>query len=159
MQFFTREDQKISTATENIQFSGPVNVIHQRRLPETAIPAGYCALLEAYNLQVPVPIRLAAIGERHRVINTPDWLIMTPWHQPQASLRGHLTFALKYEGLDLAVLKRLFEITGSEPIEQWVREEPTGSYARRTWFLFEWLEGNHIELPDATGGAVCRCAG
>ncbi|WP_235871504.1 Fic family protein [Shimia sediminis] len=152
MQFFTREDQKISPATESIQFSGPVNVIHQRRLPETAIPAGYCALIEAYSLQVPVPIRLAANGERHRVTDTPDWLIMTPRHQPQASLRGHLTFALKYEGLDLAVLKRLFCVTGPVPIADWVREEPTGSYARRIWFLFEWLTGDQLDLPDATGG-------
>ena len=39
---------------------------------------------------------------------------MTPRHAPHARLEGHLTFALKYEGLDLAVLKRLFLTTGSD---------------------------------------------
>ncbi len=129
-----------------------MNVFHQRRLPETATPAGYGALIEAYGLQAPIPIKLAATGERHRVTDTVDWQIMTPRHQPQASLQGHLTFALKYEGLDLAVLKRLFLATGPEPIADWVRDEPTGSYARRSWFLFEWLTDDQLDLPDAEGG-------
>lgn len=146
------EGPKISATSQNIRFSGPVNIIHQRRLPETASPAGYSALIDAYALQVPIPMRLAASGERHRVTDTPDWLIMTPRHKPQASLRGHLTFALKYEGLDLAVLKRLFLTMGPVPVADWVRDEPTGSYARRIWFLFEWLTGDQIDLPDAKGG-------
>ncbi len=149
---FTQEDQKISNAPENPRFSKPVNVFHQRRMPETAIPAGYGALIDAFDLQVPVPIKLAATGKRHRVTDTADWLIMTPRHQPRASLRGHLTFALKYEGLDLAVLKRLFLAIGQEPVSDWVREEPTGSYARRIWFLYEWLMRVRLDLPDAEGG-------
>lgn len=146
------EGSKISIPPKEIQFSGPVNVFHQRRLPENAIPAGYGALIDAYRMDVPVPIKLAATGKRHRVINTESWLIMTPRHQPQSSLRGHLTFALKYEGLDLAVIKRLFSATGPDPIIAWVHEEPTGSYARRVWFLYEWLTGDTLALPDAEGG-------
>ena len=149
---FARKDQKISTVPEKIQFSGPINVFHQRRLPELAIPAGYSALIDAYRVKAPVPIKLAATGERHRVTDTEAWLIMTPRHQPQASLQGHLTFALKYEGLDLAVLKRLFLTIGPEPIADWARDEPTGSYARRIWFLYEWLTGEPLDLPDADGG-------
>lgn len=129
-----------------------MNVFHQRRLPENATPAGYGALIDAYDLDVPAPIRLSATGMRHRVIDTANWLIMTPRHQPQPSFRGHLTFALKYEGLDLAVLKRLFRATGPDPIIAWVEDEPTGSYARRIWFLFEWLTGQTLPLPDAEGG-------
>ncbi len=129
-----------------------MNVFHQRRLPETATPAGYGALIAAYNLRAPVPFKLAATGERHRVTDTAAWLIMTPRHQPHASLQGPLTFALKYEGLDLAVLKRLFLATGPEPIADWVRGEPTGRYARRSWFLFEWLTGIQLDVPDAEGG-------
>jgi len=62
-----------------------VNVFHQRRLPESATPAGYGALIDAYDLDVPAPIRLSATGRRHRVIDTADWLIMTPRHQPHCS--------------------------------------------------------------------------
>lgn len=92
------EGPKISATSQNIRFSGPVNSIHQRRLPETASPAGYSALIDAYALQVPIPMRLAASGERHRVTDTPDWLIMTPRHKPQASLRGFPNSARSHRG-------------------------------------------------------------
>jgi hypothetical protein len=64
-----------------------------------------------------------------------------------ATLEGHLSFALKYEGLDLLVLKSRFRATGPGPIEAIVRATPTGSYARRIWFLYEWLLGTELDLP------------
>lgn len=133
-------------------FSGPTLVFQERRLPELAVPAGYAALIDAYQLPVPLPRTLCAIGERHRILDQDSWRIMTPRHAPHATLDGHLTFALKYEGLDLAILKRLFEAVGPARIEAIVREAPTGSYVRRIWFLYEWLTGARLELPDATGG-------
>jgi hypothetical protein len=134
------------------RFSGPVTVFHERALPEQATPAGYAALIDAFALRVPVPRTLSAIGERHRIRHEPGWRILSPRHAPAASLEGHLTFALKYEGLDLAVLKRLFAATGPAPIEAIVRAKPTGAYARRTWFLYEWLTGARLDLPDADRG-------
>jgi len=80
------------------------------------------------------------------------WRIVTPRHAPHPTLEGHLTFALKYDGLDLAVLKRLFIAAGPAAIEALVRAKPTGSYARRLWFLYEWLTGDRLDLPDATAG-------
>jgi hypothetical protein len=60
---------------------------------------------------------------------------------------------LKYEGLDLAVLKRLFQATGPKPIAELVRKKPTGAYARRLWFLYEWLLSSKLDLADAAQGA------
>jgi len=134
------------------RFSGPTLLFHERRLPERATPAGYAALIDAFGLAVPLPRTLAAIGERHRVLEQDGWRILTPRHAPHPTLEGHLTFALKYEGLDLAVLKRLFEAAGPGRIEQLVRDAPTGSYVRRIWFLYEWLTGSRLDLPDAAGG-------
>jgi len=135
------------------RFSGPVTVFHERRLPERGTPAGYAALIDAYGLQVPLPRTLSAIGEHHRITDEGGWRLSTPRHAPDATLEGHLTFALKYEGLDLALLKRLFQATGTGPIEAIVNATPTGSYARRIWFLFEWLTGDRLDLPDAERGA------
>jgi hypothetical protein len=134
------------------QFSGPTPVFQERRLPEVATPAGYAALIDAFRLSVPLPRTLTAIGERHRMLEQDGWRIMTPRHAPHPTLEGHLTFALKYEGLDLAVLKRLFEAVGPGRVEAFVREAPTGSYVRRIWFLFEWMTGTRLNLPDATAG-------
>ena len=134
-------------------FSGPVTVFQTRRLPEVAVPAGYAALISAFRLEVPLPRRLAAIGTRHRVYEEGGWQILTPRHAPSADLAGHLVFALRYEGLDLLILKRLFQTVGPAPIEAIVRATPTGSYARRLWFLYEWLLGRQLDLPAAPKSA------
>jgi len=122
-------------------------------LPVEATPAGYCALIDAYDLNVPFPRTLFATGARHRITKADGRHILTPRHKPKASLSGHLTFALKHEGLDLAVLKRLFGRIGPRPIEELVRSSPTGGYARRIWFLYEWLVGWRLDLPDAKTGS------
>ncbi|WPZ34523.1 Fic family protein [Thalassobaculum sp. OXR-137] len=133
-------------------FSGPVTVFQEQRLPDAATPAGYSALIDACGVEAPLPRTLFATGERHRIVEANGWRILTPRHAPAPSLEGHLTFALKYEGLDLALLKRLFGIVGPAEIEALIREKPTGSYARRVWFLYEWLTGERLNIPDAKAG-------
>ncbi|GLS18095.1 cell division protein Fic [Labrys miyagiensis] len=114
---------------------------------------GYAALIDAYDLAVPVPLTLAAIGQRYKIYEADNWRIYTPRHRPDDSLTGHLTFALRYEGLDLCALKALFRQTGPEPIAAMVHAAPTGRFARRVWFLYEWLLQASLDLPDATAGA------
>jgi len=137
-------------------FSEPVTTFHGSRLPERATPVGYAALIDAHQLKVPMPRTLSAIGPRHKQYEQDGWHIYTPRHAPLASLEGHLTFALKYEGLDLLVLKVLFQATGPEPIEVMVKATPTGTYARRNWFLYEWLLGKTLDLPAAEKGAYAE---
>ncbi len=133
-------------------FSGSITVFQDRRLPERATPAGYAALIDVCGLSVPLPHLLFATGERHRVVEEAGWRILTPRHAPHPTLEGHLTFALKYEGVDLAVLKRLFSALDAREIEAIVQATPTGRYARRLWFLYEWLTGQRLNLPDAERG-------
>ena len=135
------------------RFSGPITVFHGRRLPEAATPAGYAALVDAFDLATPMSRTLTAIGAHHRIIEDRGWRLLTPRHAPQATIEGHLTFALKHEGLDLAVLKRLFLTVGPSPIKAVIRSKPTGRYARRIWYLYEWLTGHRLDIEDSTGGA------
>lgn len=141
------------TADQGYHFSEPVTVFHERRLPERATPAGYAALIDALDLVVPLPRTLFAIGERHKVIRELGWHLLTPRYAPRQTLEGHLTFALKHEGLDLAVLKRLFVALDPSEVEALVSAKPTGRYARRIWFLYEWLTGHKLKLLDAKSGA------
>ncbi len=134
-------------------YSGPVTVFHGRRLPEMATPAGYSALIDAFDLTTPLPRTMLATGSHHRIKENSGWRILTPRHAPQPTLAGHLTFALKNEGLDLAILKRLFIAAGPRSIEAIVRSKPTGSYTRRIWFLYEWLTNFTLNLEDATRGS------
>ncbi len=136
----------------NINFSGPVTVFHGFSLPEEAIPAGYIALIDAFHLPAPFPYTKMAIGLKHKVIEEKNWHLLTPRHQPVNSLKGHLEFAIKYEGINLCVLKKLFEVIDKNELVTIVQETITGSYARRIWFLYEWLMGTLLDLPDVTMG-------
>ena len=133
-------------------FSTPITVFRERRLPERATLAGYSALIDAFNLNVPIPRKLSAIGTSHKILDIAGWRILTPRHAPQATLEGHLTFALKYEGLDLVILKKLFKTVDKELITTLISSTPTGAYSRRIWFLFEWLTGQKLDLPQAERG-------
>src|ERR1700679_3844627 len=85
-------------------------IFQGRRLPEPGHLAGYAALIEQYRLSVVLPPILAAIGDRHTKSSTDAWQILTPRHAPLNTLSGHLTFALKWEGVQLGVLAALFQI-------------------------------------------------
>jgi hypothetical protein len=118
-------------------------------LPERGSPSGYAALVERYDLAVPLPSVLTAIAERHHPISTDQWRMLTPRHAPAPTLGGHLEFALKWEGVSLGVLNALFRTVDPNDISAVIRATPTGAYARRLWFLFEWLTGRRLDLPDA----------
>jgi len=52
------------------------------------MPVGYAALIDAYDLNVPMPIKLAAIGQRHKVYQVDEWNFYTPRHKPDDDLEG-----------------------------------------------------------------------
>jgi hypothetical protein len=114
--------------------------------------AGYAALIQAHELSVAAPDYLCAIGVKHKKCDKGRWRIFTPRHEPEDSLQGHLTFALKYEGVDLAVLRALFESIELQDIEGIVRSAPTGAYSRRIWFLCEWLYEKELDIADTKKG-------
>ncbi|MCH8136907.1 MAG: cell filamentation protein Fic, partial [Proteobacteria bacterium] len=133
--------------------SRTVTVFHAfPALEEGASLTGYAALIAGHELSVPAPDYLCAIGTKHKKYNKGRWQLYTPRHKPEDTLQGHLTFALKYEGIDLAVFKALFGAIDPQEIADIVRAEPTGAYSRRIWFLYEWLCETEIDLEDTTQG-------
>lgn len=134
----------------NIFEHEPLPFFQERCLPEPAQLVGYAALINAFNLKAPLPITLCAIRDQRKPYEKDNWRIFTSRHAPSPTLEGHLTFALKYEGVDLAVLKKLFEIINPQDIEAIVKERPASEYARRLWFLYEWLMDRTLDLNDTT---------
>ncbi len=126
----------------------PVNHFRGGALPEPAIPAGYAALIERFDLSVPVPTRLAATATRHHPALDVSWHLLTPRHHPGDTLEGQLVFALKWEGVDLSVLCALFKVVSAAEVATLVRRKPTGAFARRIWFLYEWLTERTLDVPD-----------
>lgn len=138
---------------KNNGFSHFVSVFQGRHLPEEEVMlAGYSALIKMYDLKVPIPEILSAISHKYTKYEKNNWMMLTPRHTPDDSLYGHLIYALKNEGVNLSVLKALFDIIKPEDIISLINSKPTGSYGRRIWFLYEWLEGIKLNLPDARKG-------
>lgn len=138
---------------ENNQFSESVTVFRRYTLPETDMKlAGYSALINRYDLEVPLPEYISAISQSHRQYQEGRWKVLSTRHEPEHTLQGHLTFALRYEGVNLLILKKLFEETGKTKIEAIVKAQPTGRYSRRIWFFYEWLTDEKIAIQDAKSG-------
>jgi Fic/DOC family len=136
----------------NKRFSQSVSIFQERIAPEEGFIAGYAALIDFYDLKVPLPDRLALISQKHKQYETNEWRVFTLRHLPEDSLSGQLTFALKYEGIDLGVLKALFEKVKAKDILNLIEKEPTGQYSRKIWFLYEWLMEKQLKLADLTIG-------
>jgi hypothetical protein len=135
------------------QKSRDITVFHGfQALEEGYNFAGYSALIQAHGLKVPLPEFLCAIGTKHKKYDKERWRIFTPRHKPDDTLYGHLTFALKYEGIDLAVLNALFQSIKAINLETIIRSEPTGIYSRKLWFLWEWLREEELDLENAATG-------
>jgi len=137
-------------------FSQEVTIFHGRSLPEAGLLAGYALLLQEIEQQTgkfsPLPKQLAIVTEKHQRYNTEQWKVFTKRHKPNADIISHIFFALKYEGIDLLILKTIFQLIGKEDIKGAVLSEPTGQYSRRVWFLYEWLLGTKLDIPDLKTG-------
>lgn len=119
-------------------------------------PAGYEALIQRHALRVPRLVHASWVGtgtakskievDRHVEEVFPER------HWPGDHDAAQLEFALKYDGTNLLVLARVFEHLPKAELEAYVRSKPTGKYARRLWFLFEFLTGQRLDLKDVTAG-------
>ncbi|MEE9306028.1 MAG: hypothetical protein V3V57_00720 [Spirochaetia bacterium] len=119
-------------------------------------PAGYATLIQRYDLEV-IPnwhrSVVAATGI-HRTASTGGVIeeIYPSKYWPGDAPGDHLEFALKYDGTNLGILASLFQKMAERDIIEHVRSKPTGKYARRLWFLYEFLTGKTLPLDDVKQG-------
>lgn len=117
---------------------------------------GYQWLADRYKLpKQPLPIA-SELGTRMSESTWPNGSIRRIYqsqYKPAGDdLAGHLEFALKHEGIHLAVLSDLFTRCGPEAIEAMVEAKPTGRYARLAGFYYEWLTGLQLSISADIGG-------
>lgn len=118
-------------------------------------PIGALWLSRTYDV-VPLsrlPVR-SQIGKR-RITEINDDLRLETYPErmrPADDPVAHLQFHLRHEVTHLEFLARLFQCTGPAFVQKWINAEPTGQYARRAAFLYEWLTGAELQLTDRIGG-------
>ena len=134
------------------RFSVQLSVFHDRIVPEDGVIVGYGAIIEAYQLPVPIPKKLAFISTKNRQFENEEWRVYSSRYLPEETLYKQLIFALKYEGVDLLVFKKLFEVLKKTELEEMIQQKVQGQYSRRIWFLYEWLMDTKLNLPDLKTG-------
>lgn len=117
---------------------------------------GYQWLVDHYDLpKQPLPVE-SVLGTRTSESIRPDGSVKRIYqsqYKPTGDdLAGHLEFALKHEGVHLAVLSDLFSRCGASPIEAMIEAKPTGRYARLVGFYYEWFTGLQLSISNNVGG-------
>ncbi|HRF59400.1 MAG TPA: Fic family protein [Fimbriimonadaceae bacterium] len=79
--------------------------------------------------------------------------------RPKTGVAGHLSYAIKHEGVHLEFLARLFDRLEPREFAVWLEQRPTGQYARRASFLYEWLTGREVDFDQAGGNYVDAATG
>lgn len=118
-------------------------------------PIGGAWLSRTYGIELVMPLVIVSrIGGRRttQIDNGATTETYVESMRPDPALRGHLTFHLKHEVPHLELLSRLFEHCDPVELTAWVNHEPTGQYARRAGFLYEFLTGRELPISVETGG-------
>ncbi|HBG69835.1 MAG: cell filamentation protein Fic [Bacteroidetes bacterium GWF2_43_63] len=132
------------------RFSINAGVFHGRTAPEQGVIAGYAAIIDTLGLELPMPSILSLICNTRKQYSTGEWNVFSSRAAFEDTLYRHLVFALKYEGLHLLFFKKLFEKLSAKDVVAILKEEPTGQYSRKIWFLYEWLMHKELPIDDLT---------
>jgi len=130
-----------------------MNVLRER-------PAGYARLVHKYSVRAPALLNSSLIADisarRKAILGRVVEETFPERYAPDDTDFDHLVFALKYDGVDLVILKRLFQNFDRRELERRITAQPTSKYARRIFFLFEFLTGERLALDDLTKGPYCH---
>ncbi len=118
---------------------------------QTDQPTGLMGLIEELDLPVRRPtVRSWIRSAARKTVITSKGIneYYPPKYAPPSGIIGNLKFALRYEPIDLSVYDALFKVLDASFLEKWLRQEPTGVYLRRAWFLYEALTGKRLDADD-----------
>lgn len=121
-----------------------------------ADPAGAAWLAKFFDVMplTRLPV-LSQVGGRRATLTDDEGIRLETWPEamrPAPDPAAHLQFHLRHEVPHLGFLARLFARTGPAFVQRWIMAEPTGQYARRAAFLYEWLTGKTLDVPARLGG-------
>ena len=125
-----------------------------RDLPVPAQPVGYAHCVRTLGIEALLPYRLHAIAQTQLRERTDEWIIHPNTRNVPQTLVGHLIFALRYEGVNLLVLKSCFAKLDAVELIEAIRAKPSSAYLRRLCFFYEWLMEERLDLPVLGGNYV-----
>lgn len=120
-------------------------------------PVGYKALIKLFDLSVIPHYRTSYVAMHGRAQvryeNYHEIHILTKHYKlADDSVCNHIEFALKYDGVNLEILRAIFDNIETEELTGYIKKSPTGKYARIIWFLYEWLTEKKLSIADVKQG-------
>lgn len=115
---------------------------------------GYELLLSRIPLRMPPLGRPARVRPVTRIEHRPDLLAVPRQVAPadEASILEHVLFALKHEGMRLAVLHEALKLVPAEELALALAAQRQGAYLRRAAFVWEKANGRELPVPWLTTG-------
>ncbi|MDR2170462.1 MAG: Fic family protein [Planctomycetaceae bacterium] len=115
-------------------------------------PAGYAALIEQFQLDTIPNWHESFIGvdnshSTEMIANTLCEIYPVNYRYKN-TLCGHLEFAIKNDGVNLAILAAIFRVAPLEEFTVYIASNLHDKYARRLWFWFEFLTGEKLAIDD-----------
>lgn len=120
-------------------------------------PVGYAYLNEYYGLLLP---KLGV--EVYQDANADTEQLISYGASKRKILPKHLKYsdnpfqqmhtAIKHQGIRLHFFAAMFKKINPVALANFITEQPMGQYNRVLWFLYEWLTGERLNLPDLKTG-------
>ncbi len=124
-------------------------------------PAGYDYLLSRFSLASMPRWHHSSVvkfgSHRQKILNDDHAEDIYPaQYWPGKTVGDHLEFALKYDGVNLSCLKIIFDAVEETEVVDYIKSKPTGKYARRIWFLYEFLTCSRLPIEDLSMGTYLQ---
>lgn len=116
-------------------------------------PVGYAYLYEHLGLRVCPPLCPARVRPVTRIMSMEKEIAVPAGRAPETSLLDHLLFALKHEGIDLAILAGALPNLPIETLQDTLQASPNGIYLRKLGYLYEALV-KRLPFDIAVSGRV-----
>ena len=119
-------------------------------------PIGYSFLISYFSLTVLAPYKksyLTTHAVRTKELS-PDGEeeFFPPKFRTDGSWQSHLLFAIKQEGVNLHILKALFQHINKAELIDLIQAKKLSIYTRRIWFFYELLMKEQLPIPPMRSG-------
>ena len=119
-------------------------------------PIGYSFLISYFSLTVLAPYKksyLTTHAVRTKELSSEgEEEFFPPKFRTDGSWQSHLLFAIKQEGINLNILKALFQCVNKDELIDLIQVKKLSIYTRRIWFFYEMLTKEQLPIQPMRSG-------